>query len=134
VKCDHDVVVAGGGPAGVAAAIAAAAANLDAFLSGTGTVNRLTLNSGGALKPYDTGGGVPSTLKVTGALDIANGTLDLSGIASPASGDLVLAQCGSLVGSSFASVVGNASGRSVTYTTTSVVLKAGQAGTVFLLR
>jgi autotransporter-associated beta strand protein len=105
-----------------------------AAVSGTGTVNRLTLNSGGALKPYDTGGGVPSTLKVTGALDIANGTLDLSGIASPASGDLVLAQCGSLVGSSFASVVGNASGRSVTYTTTSVVLKAPPAGTAVFFR
>lgn len=102
-----------------------------AAVSGTGTVSRLTLQPGGALKP-SVSGGVPSGIQVTGAADLANGTLDLSEVTSPASGDRVLLQCGSRNGE-FAVVTGLPGGRSLQYTPTSVVLKSAP-GMVLMVR
>ena len=101
-----------------------------AAISGSGTVNRLTLSSGGKLKPFAVGG-VVSALKVTGAADIANGTLDLSEVTSPANEDQVLLQCESLNGEM--TVTGLPGGRSIQYTPTSVVLK-NAPGTVLMVR
>ena len=94
-----------------------------ASVSGTGTVNRLTLNSGGKLAVYDTGSGVGSKLNVTGAMNISNGTLDLSSLPTLADGDLTVANCGSIVGSSFSSVVGLPANREVQVVGNTIVLK-----------
>jgi autotransporter-associated beta strand protein len=103
-------------------------------ISGTGTVARLTLNSGGALKPYDTGGGVPSRLIVTGTLNITAGTLDLSGLETVAPGDHVIAECGSMVGSQFSNVIGLRSGRTIKYGATAITLKSGTSGTLVMIQ
>jgi fibronectin-binding autotransporter adhesin len=102
-------------------------------IGGTGTVNRLTLRSGGRLLALGTPGGV-STLKVTGALNISAGTLDFSGLGSLPKSDLVLAEYGSLIGSAFASVTNLPAGRTVGYTATSIVLQGSAAGTVIMVR
>ena len=103
-------------------------------ISGTGTVARLTLNSGGALKPYDTGGDVPSRLIVTGTLNITAGTLDLSGLGTVASGDHIVAECGSMVGSQFSNVIGLPSGRTIKYGATAITLKSGASGTLVMIQ
>lgn len=102
-----------------------------AAISGTGTVSRLTLNSGGALKPY-VSGDVVSRIEVSGTADLANGTLDLSGVVSLAGGDQTLVQCGSRNGE-FAVVMGLPGGRSIQYTPTAVVLKYA-SGTMLLVQ
>lgn len=101
-----------------------------AVLSGTGTVNRLTLDSGGVLKPYASGG-VLGGIQVTGAADLSNGTLDLSGAGVLAAGDQPLVQCGARNGE-FAVVTGLPGGRSIQYTPIAVVLKY-TPGTVLML-
>jgi autotransporter-associated beta strand protein len=101
-------------------------------IGGTGSVSRLRLMTGGALRVYGTAGGV-GTLRVTGALDITAGTLDFSGLGVLPAGDLVLVECGSLTGT-FASVTNLPSGRTLVYTPTSLVLKGSAAGSVILIR
>ena len=103
-----------------------------ASISGTGTVNRLTLNSGGKLLVAD----ATKPLNVTGAINITNGTLDLSGAGTLPAGDLTIVNSGSIVGSSFNSVVGLPAGRTVTVSGNTVVLKDNTAnkGTVILIR
>ena len=107
-----------------------------AAISGTGSVASLTLQTGAKLKPYYVGGGIPSSLTVNGAFNITSGTLDLSGLTNTlASGNLTLAQCGSIVGSSFASVVPGPQNRVVAIINNAVVLKDANArGTLIVLR
>jgi autotransporter-associated beta strand protein len=102
-----------------------------AAISGTGTVNRLTFQSGGVLKPY-TIGGVLSAIRVTGTADLSSGTLDLSGAGSLSGGDQTLVRCGSRNGV-FAAVTGLPGGCSIQYTDTAVVLK-NASGTVLMVQ
>ena len=103
-----------------------------ASISGTGTVNRLTLNSGGKLLVAD----ATKPLNVTGAINITNGTLDLSSAGTLPAGDLTIVNSGSIIGSSFNSVVGLPAGRTVTVVGNTVVLKGNPAikGTVILIK
>lgn len=107
-----------------------------AKLGGNGIVGgSVTLSSGGALKPYDTGAGVPSTLRIAGDLDLGNGTLDLSGLGVVAFGSHVLVEFASKTGAAFATVTGKPSGTAVTYSATQVILgPSTTSGTVILLR
>ena len=103
-----------------------------ASISGTGTVNHLTLNTGAKLVVRDIGAGVPGKLTVSGELDITNGTLDLSGLGTVAGGDQTIAEFGSLTGTQFASVV-NPTGRPLQYNATTITLR-GSVGTVVTIR
>lgn len=94
----------------------------NAVITGTGTVYRLAFNGGGKLAPYMTGSGTPSKLRVTGAADLSNGILDLSGLGTLPDGDLTILQCGSRIGA-FAATNGLPVDRQVAYTGTSIVLK-----------
>jgi autotransporter-associated beta strand protein len=107
-----------------------------ASVSGTGQVANLTLQSGGRLRPYNLGGGMPSSLVVTGALSIANGTLDLSNLSNLAEGDLTVATFASLSGTpSFADVIPGPPDRQVEFTDSTVVLKDTRVrGTLLIMR
>lgn len=105
-----------------------------AAISGTGTVNRLTLRPGGRLVQLAAVGGVPGALKVTGQLDISQGTLDLSGLGPLGPGDQVIVECGSLNGSSFAVVEGLPANRSIVYSPSGIVLKSRKMGLVITVR
>ncbi len=94
----------------------------------------MTLDSGGALKPADTGDGVPDSLTIDGAFDYEDGTLDLSELATPAGGSHVLATFPSRAVGMFADVVGLPSGASVSYTETQIILAGASGGSLFLLR
>jgi len=103
-----------------------------AAISGTGSVARLTLD-GGALKPYDLGGGVPSKLNVTNTLEITAGILDVSALTSLAPGTHVLAEFPSQSVGTFAGFTGLPSGAMVGYTTTQITLTPAPAGTVLII-
>jgi fibronectin-binding autotransporter adhesin len=89
-----------------------------ASINGTGTVNRLTLNTGGKLLVAD----ATKPLTVTGVMNISNGTLDLAGLGTLPGGDLAIVQCGSIIGSSFGSVINTPPGRDVQVVGTTISL------------
>ncbi len=106
-----------------------------AALGGDGRIGgAVTLESGGALKPSDIGGGVPDSLTIDGAFGYENGTLDLSGLTTLANGTHVLATFPSRSVIAFASVVGLPSGASVGYTSTQITLTAAPSGTLISIR
>ena len=103
-----------------------------AAISGTGSVARLTF-SGGALKPYDLGAGVPSKLNVTNTLDVSTGVLDLSALSTLAPGTHVLAVFPSQTVGPFAGVTGLPSGATVAYTATQITVAPAPSGTVLII-
>ncbi len=105
-----------------------------AALGGSGRIGgAVTLQSGGKLKPGDTGGGIPSQLTIIdGAFSYEDGTLDLSGLTSLATGTHVLATFPSRFVSTFASVVGMPR-TIIRYTSTQITLSSPPQGTVITI-